>query len=107
MPSILKRNFLFVFLTSLFIFVFSIFSFAQDLDNVTISGQVTDSNNAPIVGANVVAKSATKGGSVPAGMATAIGFVPKSLSTENVGATRGEAFVMAMPIISLPKAIMA
>nr|MBA3632946.1 carboxypeptidase regulatory-like domain-containing protein [Acidobacteriota bacterium] len=30
-------------------------SFAQDLDDVTISGRVVDSNNAPIVGASVTA----------------------------------------------------
>lgn len=39
------------------IFVFVIFSvsFAQDLDDVTISGRIVDSNNAPIVGASVTA----------------------------------------------------
>ena len=42
-------------LTSFFIVLLSVFSFAQDLDNVTISGKITDSNNAPIVGATVVA----------------------------------------------------
>ncbi len=29
--------------------------FAQDLDNVTISGKIIDTNNAPIVGASVTA----------------------------------------------------
>lgn len=48
-------------LTSLFILVFSVFSFTQDLDNVTISGQITDSNNAPIVGATVIATRTTTG----------------------------------------------
>ncbi len=39
------------------IFVFVLFSasFAQDLDEVTISGRIVDSNNAPIVGASVTA----------------------------------------------------
>ncbi len=39
------------------IFVFVLFSasFAQDLDDVTISGRIVDSNNAPIVGASVTA----------------------------------------------------
>lgn len=50
-----------IFLTSLFIFVFSVISFAQDLDNVTISGKVIDSNNAPIVGASVTAKLTSTG----------------------------------------------
>ncbi|MBS1795404.1 MAG: TonB-dependent receptor [Acidobacteria bacterium] len=36
-------------------------SFAQDLDNVTISGQVVDSNSAPIVGASVTAKETKTG----------------------------------------------
>lgn len=51
----LGRGFLSTFLTTLFILIFSTFAFAQDLDNVTISGKITDSNNAPIVGANVTA----------------------------------------------------
>lgn len=55
------RFFSSIILTSLFICLFSIFSFAQDLDNVTIRGQVTDSNNAPIVGATIVAKLTTTG----------------------------------------------
>jgi hypothetical protein len=43
---------LFVFLTTL---VFTATGFAQDLDDVTVSGRVVDSNNAPIVGASVTA----------------------------------------------------
>nr|MBA3786171.1 TonB-dependent receptor [Acidobacteriota bacterium] len=41
----------------LLIFVFVLFSasFAQDLDEVTISGRILDSNNAPVVGATVTA----------------------------------------------------
>ncbi len=35
--------------------VFALTSFAQDLDDVTISGRIADSNNAPIVGATVTA----------------------------------------------------
>ena len=42
-----------------------------------------------------------------AGMATAMGFVPNILSTEKVGATKADAFVMAIPIIPCCKAIMA
>ncbi len=55
MQSAFERKIASTILTSLFIFVFSTLGIAQDLDNVTISGQVTDSNNAPIVGANVTA----------------------------------------------------
>jgi len=42
---------------SLLICIFVLFSanFAQDLDEVTISGRIVDSNNAPIVGASVTA----------------------------------------------------
>ena len=39
----------------LLFFAFSTAGFAQDLDQVTISGKVTDSNNAPVVGATVTA----------------------------------------------------
>ncbi|HRH46339.1 MAG TPA: carboxypeptidase regulatory-like domain-containing protein, partial [Pyrinomonadaceae bacterium] len=35
--------------------IFVTIGFAQDLDNVTITGKITDSNNAPIVGANITA----------------------------------------------------
>ena len=55
----------------------------------------------------VVAKSATKAGSSPAGIATAIGFVPSNRSIEKVGATKGDAFVIAIPIISCSSAIIA
>lgn len=37
------------------IFAFATIGFAQDLDTVTISGKIADSNNAPIVGAAVTA----------------------------------------------------
>jgi hypothetical protein len=50
MQTVFGRIFPSIFL---FILAFSVTGFAQDLDNVTISGQVIDSNNAPIVGANV------------------------------------------------------
>jgi predicted alpha-1,2-mannosidase len=48
-----------------------------------------------------------QGGCSFAGMATAIGLVPSIFSTEKVGATNALAFVMAMPIISCCKAIIA
>ncbi len=35
--------------------IFALTSFAQDLDDVTISGRIADSNNAPIVGATITA----------------------------------------------------
>ncbi len=37
------------------LFAFSTINLAQDLDDVTISGEIVDSNNAPIVGASVTA----------------------------------------------------
>ena len=46
-------------------------------------------------------------GSIPAGATTQIGLVPSIRSIEKVGATNGLAFVIAMPIISYSKAIMA
>lgn len=52
----IRKHFCSIFLTSFFIVIFSISGVSQDLDNVTISGKVTDSNNAPLVGATVVAK---------------------------------------------------
>lgn len=55
MRSLLGKCFPTVFLTICLTLIFSTFSFAQDLDNVTISGKITDSNNAPIVGATVTA----------------------------------------------------
>lgn len=42
----------FVFLA---MFAFAVTGFAQDLDDVTISGRIVDSNNAPVVGASVTA----------------------------------------------------
>ncbi|MBA2736105.1 MAG: TonB-dependent receptor, partial [Pyrinomonadaceae bacterium] len=50
--SSIKFSLLFVCLSLL---LFNSDSFAQDLDQVTISGQITDSNNAPIAGAAVTA----------------------------------------------------
>lgn len=44
-----------------FIFIFSASGFAQDLDDVTIGGRIVDANNAPIVGATVVATLTTTG----------------------------------------------
>lgn len=44
-----------IVLCLLFLFASAITLVAQDLDNVTISGKVTDSNRAPIVGATVTA----------------------------------------------------
>ena len=43
---------LFVFLA---LFAFAATGSAQDLDDVTVSGRIIDSNNAPIVGASVTA----------------------------------------------------
>jgi Carboxypeptidase regulatory-like domain len=54
----LPLSFVFVFLT---LTVFNIQIFAQDLDNVTISGKIVDSNNAPIAGAAVTATLTTNG----------------------------------------------
>jgi hypothetical protein len=45
----------FVVFLCLFVFAFATIGFAQDLDTVTISGKIADSNNAPIVGASVTA----------------------------------------------------
>lgn len=50
-----ERISLFIFALSLSVFVFSNNGFAQDLDDVTISGKITDSNDAPVVGAIVTA----------------------------------------------------
>ncbi len=44
-----------IIFVSLCVFAFVNVGFAQDLDNVTISGKVADSNNSPIVGASVTA----------------------------------------------------
>ncbi len=54
----LSLSFVFVFLT---LTVSSIQIFAQDLDNVTVSGKIVDSNNAPIAGATVTANLTTNG----------------------------------------------
>jgi hypothetical protein len=45
----------------LFLFTFAFSLSAQDLDNVTISGKVTDSNGAPIAGATVIATESQTG----------------------------------------------
>jgi hypothetical protein len=55
MKTLFGKRLLSIFAFSLFIFIFSAGAFAQDLDDVTISGKVVDANNAPIVGATVVA----------------------------------------------------
>ncbi len=52
MKSMIRRCLYFVLI--LLISTFAVF--AQDLDEVTISGKVSDTNNAPIVGATVTAK---------------------------------------------------
>ena len=57
----MKKSFGSFFLLVLALFVFAVGGFAQDLDDVTISGRIVDSNNAPIVGATVVAKLASTG----------------------------------------------
>ncbi|MGI9035814.1 MAG: TonB-dependent receptor domain-containing protein, partial [Pyrinomonadaceae bacterium] len=61
MRSILKRLTFSVFVCASFIFTFSAADFAQDLDKVTISGKITDSNNAPIAGASVTATQTATG----------------------------------------------
>jgi hypothetical protein len=38
-----------------FVFILSLAAFAQDLDNVTINGKITDANGLPVVGAKVTA----------------------------------------------------
>ena len=48
---ILSRSFALVFV----LFAVSMMAFAQDLDDVTISGKVLDSNGLAIVGANITA----------------------------------------------------
>lgn len=55
MKSMFGRLAFSAILLSLLSFTFSLTGFAQDLDDVTISGKVTDSNGAAIVGATVVA----------------------------------------------------
>lgn len=56
-----NRFFKLSLLTFALIFSISTFSVAQDLDNVTISGKVTDSNKLPITGATISAKLVTTG----------------------------------------------
>lgn len=55
MKSLFGKRLFSIFACSLFIFIISVGGFAQDLDDVTISGRIVDANNAPIVGATVVA----------------------------------------------------
>lgn len=55
MSSKFKRLVPFVMFVCLSVFAFVSDGFAQDLDNVTISGRILDSNDAPIVGASVTA----------------------------------------------------
>ena len=55
----------------------------------------------------LVAASKTKGDSLSAGAATAIGFVPMIDSAPKVGTTMGGQEVMHMPIISCSNAIIA
>jgi hypothetical protein len=61
MKSLFGKRVLSIFAFALFIFIFSSVGFAQDLDDVSISGKITDSNNAPIVGATVVVTLTTTG----------------------------------------------
>ena len=49
------RNFFATLFCVLVVLVCITANFAQDLDNVSISGKITDSNNAPIVGATITA----------------------------------------------------
>jgi hypothetical protein len=61
MKSILRRlstAFVFIFLS---VIIINVQVFAQDLDDVTISGKIVDSNNAPIAGATVTATLTTTG----------------------------------------------
>lgn len=53
MSSKFKRLVPFVMFVCLSVFAFVSDGFAQDLDNVTISGRILDSNDAPIAGANI------------------------------------------------------
>lgn len=50
-----------LFVPILFTLIVSLSVFAQDLDDVTITGRVTDSNGAPVVGATVAATVTTTG----------------------------------------------
>ena len=53
MNSVLKTLSFTIFFLAVFIFAFSVAGFAQDLDKVTMSGKITDSNKAAIAGATV------------------------------------------------------
>jgi len=55
MKSVFRKLSFSAMLLSLLLFAFSVTGFAQDLDDVTISGKVADSNGAAIVGATVTA----------------------------------------------------
>lgn len=55
MPKLLGKLVFSGFFVFFLLILFSASVFAQDLDDVTISGKVVDSNNAPIVGASVTA----------------------------------------------------
>ncbi len=61
MKSLYGRLALSLVAVFLLFFAFGTEGFAQDLDQVTISGKVADSNNAPIVGATVTATLAETG----------------------------------------------
>jgi hypothetical protein len=61
MNNLLRRlslAFVFIFLS---LITFNIQVFAQDLDNVTVTGKIVDSNNAPVAGASVTATLTTTG----------------------------------------------
>lgn len=55
MKSVFGRLAPFLSVVCLSLLAFAATSFAQDLDNVTITGKIVDSNNLPIVGASVTA----------------------------------------------------
>ena len=55
MKRMSRRNFFATLSCVLLVLVCVTANFAQDLDNASISGKITDSNNAPIVGATVTA----------------------------------------------------
>ncbi|MEP6900933.1 MAG: carboxypeptidase regulatory-like domain-containing protein [Actinomycetota bacterium] len=61
----MKNNFLCLLLSFVFVFLslitLNISIFAQNLDNVTVSGKIVDSNSAPISGATVTATLTTTG----------------------------------------------
>lgn len=61
MKSVFKRLYFYAFTFCLLFCTFSIVGFGQNLDYVTISGQITDPNNAAIAGATVTARLTTTG----------------------------------------------